>query len=565
MSLLGDIAPQTLDYVGKLTFWLASIPIVIIAAHIVSYLLDPLGLRAFPGPIFARFTSGWLPWIISQNRWSVTVDRLHQKYGTFVRLSPNHVSIAHPAALPAVYGHGSGAPKAPYYDGFVNFKSRNMFNTLSRSEHARKRRIESHMFSPQSVRALEGTASVHHGNLVSQWDKLYSYVKQAEGGGAKEGQLGASVWKVEGGRVWFDCMPCDLAFGAPFGMILAAKDTARFAKSVMAGMAAFGTSSKTSEYAFETDETPVTKLMAERADLVATIGWLPEYWQPIVRMLPAFRGGRKSTPQLAGLAVAAVAKRLSKPDAREDMLNRLLNARDEDDEPLSREELSAEAAMLIAAGADTVANTSCATTYYLARDQRVQAKLQAELDEALKSVDSVAAPYDAIKHLPYLDAVVNEGLRLHATIGAGLPRVVPEGGLTMLGHTFKEGTWVSVPVYHLHRDESIWGENASEFYPERWIEASGERKKAMLDAFAPFSVGPRACIGRNLALMQLHKTLATLFYRFSFVLESSDPVRLRSCIRFCSTADSVRNQLPVQDGFARKPRRCMIGIRSRKL
>ena len=121
----------------------------------------------------------------------------------------------------------------------------------------------------------------------------------------------------------------------------------------------------------------------------------------------------------------------------------------------------------------------------------MKAKLQAELDGALMEADSKVASFDVIRDLPYLDAVINEGLRLHSTVGAGLPREVPEGGATILGHYLKAGTTVSVPLYYLHRDESFWGPDAAEFRPERWIEASPERKKEMLNYFAPFSVGPR--------------------------------------------------------------------------
>ena len=130
----------------------------------------------------------------------------------------------------------------------------------------------------------------------------------------------------------------------------------------------------------------------------------------------------------------------------------------------------------------------------------MQAKLQAELDTALASVDSEVAPYDVVKDLPYLDAVIHEGQRLYSTVGAGLPREVPPGGATILGHYFKEGTTVSVPLYTLHRDESVWGPDAAEYRPERWLEASPERKKLMMDSFAPFSIGPRCdtqCIVKN--------------------------------------------------------------------
>jgi len=128
-----------------------------------------------------------------------------------------------------------------------------------------------------------------------------------------------------------------------------------------------------------------------------------------------------------------------------------------------------------------------------------------------------------VKDLPYLNAVVNEGLRLHTTVSGGLPRIVPAGGMTILGRHFKEGTCVSVPTYSMHRNEAVWGETANEFYPERWLDADAETKARMQQCFAPFSVGPRACIGRNLALMQLHILIATLFSRYHIVLESDGP------------------------------------------
>ena len=111
-------------------------------------------------------------------------------------------------------------------------------------------------------------------------------------------------------------------------------------------------------------------------------------------------------------------------------------------------------------------------SYYVARNPRIQAKLQAELDAALAGIDSEVAPFEVVKDLPYLDAVINEGLRLYSTVGAGLPHEVPTGGANILGHHFKAGTTVSVPLYHLHRDESFWGPDAAEVRPERWIEAS---------------------------------------------------------------------------------------------
>ena len=93
-----------------------------------------------------------------------------------------------------------------------------------------------------------------------------------------------------------------------------------------------------------------------------------------------------------------------------------------------------------------------------------------------------------VKRLPYLDACINEGLRLHSTSALGLPRVTPEGGLTILDQHFSEGTILSVPSYSIHRDKNIWGEDFEDYRPERWF----ERDQADIQkTFNPFSIGPR--------------------------------------------------------------------------
>ena len=155
----------------------------------------------------------------------------------------------------------------------------------------------------------------------------------------------------------------------------------------------------------------------------------------------------------------------------------------------------------------------------------MQAKLQKELDEALGTEDDPVAMFDQVKALPYLDAVINETLRIHATSGIGLPREVPEGGMTVLGKTFPAGTVLSVPTYTLHRDKRVWGDDVEAFRPERWFEID---QNEMQKTFNPFSFGPRACVGRNLASMELLIIIASIFHRYEFVLEEFDkPVSIR--------------------------------------
>lgn len=107
-----------------------------------------------------------------------------------------------------VYGHSAGFMKSSWYDIFSNFRVPNITSTRSRSVHARKRRIEAHMFAPQSIRAVEPISRIHVAELLHQWDSLASRVSDAQKGGPQQGHVGAATWSVQDGRIWIDCMTC---------------------------------------------------------------------------------------------------------------------------------------------------------------------------------------------------------------------------------------------------------------------------------------------------------------------------------------------------------------------
>lgn len=141
-------------------------------------------------------------------------------------------------------------------------------------------------------------------------------------------------------------------------------------------------------------------------------------------------------------------------------------------------------------------SSTAAIVYYLAQNPSVQTKLQAALDTALGPPNFSSPLEDTIvednlakfKNCEYLLNVINEGLRLNSTVGFGLPRIVPEGGMTVCGKVFNEGTVLSTPGLALHRMREVWGDDADLFVPERW---ERENKAAMQKAFSPFSVGSR--------------------------------------------------------------------------
>ncbi|KAK7045160.1 cytochrome P450 monooxygenase [Favolaschia claudopus] len=517
------------------------LPAAVVLVHILVYLVDPYGLRQHPGPFWAKFSSAWLGWVAKQGHRSEVIHELHRIYGPIVRISPAEVSIADADAFAVVYGHGNGALKSSLYDEFVSIDC-SMFNTRDRAQHARKRKIVSHAFSHKSVLELETHIRRHIALLLVQWDRLYDGAVKGMSGSEGEGG-----WSGHNGRLWLNCFPWmnylafdtigDLALGTSFGMITSAHDAAPIpAKS---------TSFTDLEFANpEVTHIPAIAVLNGRGEYAAAMGVLPAWLRPFAAQLPWYRARAQSTPELTGMAIVAVSKRLAVPVDRVDLLSQLQLGSDDRGELLDRKELTVEAQSFILAGSDTTANSITAIIHHIAANPSVQSRLQQELDEYVCTVDEPTATYEQIKHLPYLEACINEGMRVHSTVGLGLPRIVPEGGLTICGHFFPARSVVGVPAYTVHRDPEIWGHDADVFRPERWLDAN-DKLPAMLKAFNPFSTGSRGCVGRNLASLELTLFAATLFRRYRFVLAEPE-----KSIETC-------------EGFIRKPVRCDVGIKRR--
>lgn len=124
----------------------------------------------------------------------------------------------------------------------------------------------------------------------------------------------------------------------------------------------------------------------------------------------------------------------------------------------------------------------------ISRNSSIQTTLQAELDRALPDARSITL--DQVKRLPYLEACISETLRIYTAVPGGLPRVAPPGGIVIAGRPVAGGTTVGVHIYSIHRDVSVWGEDAEIFRPERWLDRTPEEMKRMATAFKPFSDGP---------------------------------------------------------------------------
>ncbi|SPO02789.1 related to benzoate 4-monooxygenase cytochrome P450 [Cephalotrichum gorgonifer] len=169
----------------------------------------------------------------------------------------------------------------------------------------------------------------------------------------------------------------------------------------------------------------------------------------------------------------------------------------------------------MAAGIDTTGDALCFLMWELSRPGsfHFQEKLRAELrDRAGKPLDQ----------LPFLEAVVSEGLRYFPAIPMSLPRYVPHGGKVIDGYVVPGGTVVSCQAYSVHRLNEDVFPDAERFDPERWLEPEGDAERRRLQ-FA-FASGGRGCVGKHLALAEMKTLLAEVYSRFSTTVDSGTTV-----------------------------------------
>lgn len=169
----------------------------------------------------------------------------------------------------------------------------------------------------------------------------------------------------------------------------------------------------------------------------------------------------------------------------------------------------------IFAGSDTTSLTLTATLFNIIKRSEVLHKLRAELDEADQRGELSDPPLFAeTQKLPYFQAVMKESLRVHAAVGFPLWREVPSGGATIGGKFFPAGTNVGINPWVAHRNRDVWGPDAEEFRPERWMESSEERLREMNAMYMPFGLGSRTCIGKNISLLEVSKLIPQILRKF---------------------------------------------------
>ncbi|XP_076838981.1 cytochrome P450 3A27-like [Brachyhypopomus gauderio] len=218
---------------------------------------------------------------------------------------------------------------------------------------------------------------------------------------------------------------------------------------------------------------------------------------------------------------------------------------------LNDHEILSQSMSFIFAGYETTSSTLSFFFYTMATNPETMKKLQEEIDQTFP--DQTPVQYDAVMNMDYLDAALNECLRLYP-VAARLDRVCKET-VEINGLTIPKGAVVMIPTFPLHRDPEYWTDPDT-FNPERFT----KENKELIDpyVFMPFGVGPRNCIGMRFAILSMKLAIVEILQSFDAnvctetkvplelgmgaFLTPKQPIKLRFSPRTQSHSDSVCRQ-----------------------
>jgi len=214
-----------------------------------------------------------------------------------------------------------------------------------------------------------------------------------------------------------------------------------------------------------------------------------------------------------------IQRRLNLETDRPDFMTPIM--KDENFQTMSLDEIQSTFSIIVVAGSETTATTLCGTLNYITREtyRPVLQKLVAEIRSTFEKEDPITI--ETTQALPYLNTVLNEGLRLCNPVPGGLYRAVPKGGGTYAGYYVPEGTSIAVRPYVMNRSEKLFS-RPREFIPERWLPLEQRPAEFLSDQLLssnPFSIGAYSCLGKPLAWAEMRLLLTRFLWAFDVAEE----------------------------------------------
>ncbi|KAL4816232.1 cytochrome P450 [Aspergillus spinulosporus] len=427
-----------------------SLDLSAVSAILILYLLSVLLLRRYhsplsniPGPFLASCTRLWHIIRIFVGDINIRSIREHERHGPFVRIAHDEVSVCHPDAIRTLLLNP--IPKAPWY------------RVLALPD----RRFQTPMSTTDSKRRVELAKNVASAYTLSNVIKSEKYMNETISLMLDRfDQFSDKQQPVEFDH-WFNYLAFDIVgevvFSQRFGFIEGGKDI----------------------------DGSIANLRSLNAYITAAgyFQWLHDLTlgNPLLSKLNLLPNNH-----VFDTATAALRRHR-----------------------MTITHLQAVATGTVGAGADTVSAALQSFVYHMLRKPQCLEKLRAEIavERAQGRCNDPIVSFAHAQNMAYLQACIKESLRVFGPVPFGLARVSPKGGLSIGERHFPEGTKLSVNPWVVHYSKELFGQDAAEYNPDRWM---GEETKRIEKYYMPFGHGYNSCPGRHLATIELSKVIATL-------------------------------------------------------
>ncbi|KAK5292441.1 putative P450 monooxygenase [Cryomyces antarcticus] len=453
----------------------------------------------FPGPRLAALTF-WYEFyydVVRNGRYTWKIEEMHEKYGPIVRINPYELHVNDPEFYDEIYVGPSRRTEKWSWSAKMFGTSLAAVGTTGHELHKLRRSALNPFFSKRSVTQLEPV-------IQENIDRLCTKLRGFAG-------TSTSVNLVD----VFTCLSADVigsyAFGQSYGFLEAPKFYPGWHKLMM-------------------DLSRSSHLMKQFGWLYSVMTLLPErlvsLLHPVTEQLFKLQNGiaKQVCDIQAGTQPSNAEEKAGSAPPHPTILHDLLQNSKLPSSELTVPRLKEEGFTLLGAGTVTTAWTLTTICYHILATPSILRRLRNELRGLYSSSDpsSSALSWQTLEHLPYLSAVVAEGLRLSYGVSHRLQRVSPDTALRLGDAIIPPGTPVSMTQMQIHLDSAIFP-SPHTFAPERWLTPTPTSPPSTTTAsvlgdttlmkrfLVPFSRGSRMCVGMNLAYAEIYLTLGALF------------------------------------------------------
>ncbi|KAI3325275.1 benzoate 4-monooxygenase cytochrome p450 [Xylariaceae sp. AK1471] len=439
-------------------------------------------LSHIPGPPSTGISSLWVLIHTLRRRRYMALYEASQQHGPLIRIAPNHLACGDPDEIKRIWG-----VRSPYIRGAIYHASRfdpsseNIVSECNDARHNELRAKTAAGFSGKDIDNLEQTVDSVVVKLLDLINR--KYVDKGTNRTPMDIAVLAQYFTLD--------VVSTLGWGKSFGNLEADRDVYGYVAMLSNGMPNMMVLCLFPGL-LKILQSPLTRWFMDRDQEVVGFG------------------------KFVSMADKIVRDRLQlKNDGARDMLGSFLS------HGLAADEAQSTLLVAMVAGSDTSATAIRATMLHIIASPVAYRKVKAETKLAVQEgrVSYPVITTDEARQLPYLQAVIKEGLRMFPPAPHLLSSETPVEGDTICGQRVPGGTQIAVIMWALARDRRVFGDDADTFRPERWLEADETSLKKMnscVDLF--FKAGKWQCLGKDIAFMELNKALFEFFRRYDMAL-----------------------------------------------